>query len=268
MSIDRCRVCGNKLELLLSYENMPKAAQHMPNMLERLAERGVDLEVHQCKGCGLAQLNNEPVPYYKEVIRAAAFSEEMRSFRIKQFENFVNKYSLQDKKVIEIGCGKGEFLSLMKDAGTNAYGIEYADDSVNLCNDNGLEVSKFYIDSEDDILPAAPYDCFFIMNFFEHLPDPNTTLRALHTNLADDGIGIIEVPNFDMIIKKKLFSEFIGDHLFYFTKETLCNTLAKNGFEVLECSEIWYDYIISVVVRKREKLDITNFYDHQVKIKK
>ena len=33
--------------------------------------------------------------------------------------------------------------------------------------------------------------------------------------------GIIEVPNFDMILKKKLYTEFIRDHIYYFTKEIL-----------------------------------------------
>ena len=264
----KCRACGAKLELLLEYNNMPKAAQNFPSAEDLINEHGADLRVCECISCELVQLDNDPVPYYKEVIRASAFSEDMRRFRVEQFKEFIEQYSLQGKKVVEIGCGKGEFLSLMKSAGANACGIEYADDSVEHCIRESLNVSKHYIENEDDSLPYAPYDCFFIMNFFEHLPDPNTTLKSLHSNLKDDGIGLIEVPNFNMILKNNLFSEFINDHLFYFTKETLESTLRRNGFEIIECKEIWYDYIISAVVKKRKKLDLTNFYDHQIKIKK
>jgi hypothetical protein len=57
------------------------------------------------------------------------------------------------------------------------------------------------------------------------------------------------------------------DHLFYFTKDTLNTTLELNGFEVIECKEVWHDYIISAIVRKRKRLDITNFYEHQKKLK-
>ena len=247
---------------------MPKAAQNFPTLHTLGDDKGEDLGVCQCAACGLVQLDNEPVSYYKEVIRAAAFSEEMRGFRINQFKKFVDKYSLKNKKVVEIGCGKGEFLSLMKKTGADVYGIEYSDESVEYCRENDLKVSKFYIENNNDLLPAAPYDCFFIMNFFEHLPDPNSTLRALHKNLSDDGVGLIEVPNFDMILKKNLFSEFINDHLFYFTKETLKLTLERNGFEIVECNEIWYDYIISAVVRKRPKTNLSDFQSHQEKIKK
>ena len=247
---------------------MPKSAQNFPYFFELSEEEGVDLEVCQCLGCGLVQLNNERVPYYKEVIRAAAFSEEMRQFRVDQFSRFVSEHCLAGKRVIEIGCGKGEFLSLMNDAGVDAYGIEYAQSSVQVCKDAGLNVSKFYIETISDSLEGAPFDCFFILNFFEHLPDPNTTLRALHSNLAEDGVGLIEVPNFDMIIRDNLFSEFISDHLFYFTKETLTSLLEKNGFEVVKCEEIWHDYIISAVVKKRKKLDLGRFHNQQEKITK
>ena len=126
--IEYCRVCKQDFfqEPLLRLEDMPKGAQHLPETSLLANEKGVALEVYQCSKCGLVQLNNEPVPYYKEVIRASAFSQEMKEFRIKQFDEFVRKYSLANKKVIEIGAGQGEYLSLMKNAGADAYGTEYS----------------------------------------------------------------------------------------------------------------------------------------------
>ena len=55
------------------------------------------------------------------------------------------------------------------------------------------------------------------MSYLEHLPDPNTVLQGISYNLNEDGIGLVEVPNFEMILEKNLYSEFIIDHLFYFT---------------------------------------------------
>jgi 2-polyprenyl-3-methyl-5-hydroxy-6-metoxy-1,4-benzoquinol methylase len=248
---------------------MPATAQQLPDVSSP-EQKGVNLEVCQCSGCGLVQISNNPVPYYKEVIRASAFSQEMKEFRINQFNEFVQKYFLKNKRVIEIGCGKGEYLSLMQSAGVNASGIEYSQESVDVCLNEGLRVTKSFIENEYVNLKDKDesFDAFFIMNFFEHLPDPNVVLRGIYNNLSEDGIGLIEVPNFDMILEKKLFSEFMTDHLFYFTKETLCSTLERNGFEIIECKEVWYDYIISAVVRKRKKLDISHFYEYQLKIQK
>ena len=266
---NRCRVCGHNFfeEPLLQYENMPKAAQFLPDIESFESDKGVYLEICQCSGCGLVQLSNDPVPYYKDVIRAAAFSEEMREFRRKQFDSFVERFSLKGKKVIEIGCGRGEYLSIMQQCGTEAYGLEHLEKSVMQCAKNGLRVSKGFIETADYKAAHAPFDAFFILNFLEHLPDPSSTLSGIYNNLTDDGIGLVEVPNFDMILRNKLFSEFVGDHLFYFTKETLIKTLVLNGFEIVECKEVWYEYIISAIIRKRKRLDISHFYKYQTQLK-
>ena len=144
MSRYTCRVCQGLFypEPVLQFANMPKAAQHLPDATNLSDDEGVDLEVHQCQSCGLVQLSNAPVPYYKEVIRASAFSEEMKKFREEQFATFVEEYNLKNKKVIEVGTGKGEYLSLMKDCGVEAYGIEFAQDSVDTCRSAGLQVNK------------------------------------------------------------------------------------------------------------------------------
>jgi hypothetical protein len=91
---------------------MPAAAQYLPDAGSLAGDKGVVLDVCQCAGCGLVQLSNEPVPYYKEVIRATAVSAEMTVFRRRQFADFVQKYSLCGKSVVEIGCGRGEYLSI------------------------------------------------------------------------------------------------------------------------------------------------------------
>jgi len=246
---------------------MPAAAQFLPDTASLASDKGVVLEVYQCSGCGLVQLNNDPVPYYREVIRAAAFSEEMRDFRAEQFNGFVQKYALKGKRIIEIGCGLGEYLSLIQESGVEAYGLEYSEESVKQCVKNGLKVSKGFIENSTYRLDHAPFDAFFILNFLEHLPDPNSSLTGIYNNLTKDAVGLVEVPNFDMILRNRLFSEFIGDHLFYFTAETLSEILRQNGFEIIDCHEVWHDYIISTIVKKRERLDIACFNKHQAELK-
>ena len=168
MSIKKCRLCNNDLfkKPLLQYENMPAAAQFLPDKEAIKTEKGVDLEVCQCSVCGLVQLSNEPVHYYKDVIRASAFSEEMKEFRMKQFKDFVKRYSLTNKKIIEIGCGCGEYLSIMKEFGVDAYGIEHLEKSVEDCVSKGLNVSLDFVGSANCELKNAPFDAFYILGKF------------------------------------------------------------------------------------------------------
>jgi hypothetical protein len=69
-----------------------------------------------------------------------------------------------------------------------------------------------------------------------------------------------------MVIRNRLYSEFIADHLMYFTAGTLETTLALNGFEVLECREARDAYVLSALVRKREALDLGAFREHQARV--
>ena len=268
MSIDKCRVCGNKfLSESLQYANMPKAAQYLPDASSIKDDTGVDLKLYQCVGCGLIQLDSDPVPYYREVIRAAAISKEMSNFRSKQFANFVQKFSLRGKKIIEIGCGRGEYLSIMQQSGADVYGLEFSPASVDICTKNNLNVSKGFIDNASVKLSHAPFDAFFMLSFLEHLPDPNSVLSGINANLVDGAIGLVEVPNFDVFIKNNVFYEFIPDHLFYFTKETLATLLSLNGFEVLNCTDAWHNFLISATVRKRKGLGTLEFHKHQKQLK-
>lgn len=268
MPINNCRVCAGHFfpQPLLRYENMPRAAQHLPDASALASERGVDLRVRQCSACGLVQLDNEPVSYHKDVVRAAGFSPEMRAFRTRQFGSFLKKYELAGRKIVEIGCGRGEYLSLMNACGAEGRGLEHDVYSVRQCLKSGLKVSQGYPSPGGRRIPGGPFAGFFMLNFLEHMPDPHGALRAIGSNLKAGGIGLIEVPNFDMITRKKLFSEFIPDHLFYFDKETLNSTLQRGGFEILESREVWHEYSLSAVVRKREPLNLSAFSRQQSKL--
>lgn len=256
-----CRVCGSKFydEPVLKYYNMPNRAQFFVEEEHIRDDEGIDLFIYQCSGCGLLQLNIEAVSYYKDVIRAAGVSEEMKSYRLKYFNEFVNKYDLKNTKIIEIGAGCGEFLEVMAQTGLEAYGLEHLEESVDKCLKNDLRVYRGFIDDENYIIENGPYNAFFIMNFLEHIPNPNEFLRGISNNLKDNAIGLIEVPNVDMILKKQMFSEFISDHLMYFTRDTLKLLLEKNGFEVLEVKVVWHEYVISMIVKKRSRVKLHEF---------
>lgn len=270
MKMPVCRVCQGDFfsKPLLRLENMPKAAQNFPDKTTMHLDKGETLEVFQCSSCGLVQLTNEPLAYYREVIRATGFSEEMKAYRKKQFAQIIEKYHLKDKTILELGCGKGEYLSLFDGLGVTFRGMEYAQDSVRICREAGLSVEQGFVESPDQNMAGAPFDAMFIFSFFEHLPQPNTILASMKHNMKDDAIAVIEVPDFDMILQKKMFSEFIPDHLFYFTRETLSRTLERSGFEILEMNAVWHNYIISAVVRKKMPLDLSHFTSYQEKLHK
>ncbi len=265
----KCRGCGHILpeQFLLQYPNMPKSAQFFPDGKEVKTEQGVDIILKQCLFCGLIQAVGNPVSYYRDVIRATGVSDEMGKFREGQYRKWVTKFHLTGKKIIEIGCGKGEYMSYMEKTGAMVYGLEHLQDSVNKGRAEGHEIFQGFLENEEYQIPLAPYDGFYIMNFLEHIPNPGDFLRGIINNLGDGAVGIVEVPNFDMMLKKSLYSEFIQDHLSYFTEDTVRNLLERNGFQVLNCESIWHDYILSVTVKKRLFAQVEGFIRKQEDLK-
>jgi len=259
--VNNCKVCHRPLhkDPLFEFRDMPAIAQNFPGAGELALDRGVSFDVRQCSGCGLVQLTCEPVPYHRDVIRAAAFSREMSQFRREQFATFLEEFQLEGARLVEIGCGRGEYLALLQEAGAEVTGLEHSAASVAVCRQGGLNVVEGYVETEDYRIPGAPFDGFCIFNFLEHIPEINPFLAGISHNLVPGGIGLVEVPNFEMMLRERLLSEFMTDHLYYFTKDTLAFTLQTNGFEVLRCREVWHDYIVSAVVRKRAPLSLASF---------
>ncbi len=246
-----CRNCGKMLGNLpvLEYKNMPGRAQYFPDADHVKEDKGVDLSLYKCEYCGLIQLSNEPVFYYRDVIRSATVSDEMKEFRKEYFADFITKYELEGKKIVEVGAGAGEFMQMMKDAGGEVYGIEHNSELVSKGCKNGLSIYSGF--PGESIDTDERFDAFYIMNFLEHIPDPRTFLYNVSEMLNDDAIGLIEVPNSDMIMDHMMFSEFMLDHLSYFTKDTLCRTLEASGYDVLECKTVWHNYCLCAIVKKR-----------------
>ena len=157
----------------------------------------------------------------------------------------------------------GEYMQMFEMAtGVKVFGIENSEQSVRKAQENGLQVYQSFIENSHESIPDAPYDAFYIMNFLEHIPNPKEFLRGIFHNLNEDAIGLVEVPNFDMMVEKGLYSEFIRDHVSYFTKDTLKSMLENSGFQVESVEIIWNQYIISAIVKKK-KTEIGESFQNQ-----
>lgn len=265
----RCIACGAPLweTPLLTLDNMPASAQHMPDAQGVKEDRGLTLDLCQCMGCGLVQFDCEPVDYYRDVIRAGGFSKTMVELRRYQYKHLIDSYLLEGKKFIEVGCGQGEFLKVLSEFPVEVHGIEHDPHLVELARAQGLDVTEGFTETEDTRFAGGLYDVFLSFNFLEHQPDPSTMLQAIYRNLEDDAMGLITVPSFEYIMDHNSYYELIRDHLAYYTFETLTPLLERNGFQVEECEVINRD-TLSVIVRKRPQMDTENLLECYVNLKR
>jgi SAM-dependent methyltransferase len=261
----KCKLCGSQKTTsnYLELRNMPSVAQYYPTEAHHSSSMLLSIFAWQCDYCGLTQIANAPVPYFKEVVRSNKVSSEMFNARSAQFSQFIESNKLQNNKVIEIGCGAGENLVILRQYCSKVYGIEYSLENVAKCRELDLPVHQGFPDKANGAFLSGPFDAFFTFNVLEHVPEPVAWLRNIHLNLKSGAPGIIEVPNYDIINKAGLATEFMSEHLMYFSESTLKMILEINGFEVEHMELKFSDYVLSAQVRKKLRADFSKFTKFQ-----
>jgi len=101
------------------------------------------------------------------------------------------------QSVLDIGCGRGEFLEAMRDAGVPARGIDLSEESVAMCRAKGLnaEVADLFVYLSG--LPEASLDGIFCSQVVEHLAPERLPemIKLCAARLSRGGVIAIETPN-------------------------------------------------------------------------
>ena len=83
-----CVICSCALLPGMELNDIPSAAQAFTRTAQSAEKKCLSMSIFECAGCGTIQYRGPRVPYYKDVIRSAKFSQEMLKFRKSQFKNF------------------------------------------------------------------------------------------------------------------------------------------------------------------------------------
>lgn len=251
MQFNNCRICdSNKLSLCL---DLPKSTRNISKLLkdtELNKDYPINLKVYKCDTCSFVQLNKTlEDDYYDDYVMTVSHSDLMNNFQLEQAKYFVEEYKLHNARIIEIGCGDGNFLSHLKKFAPMSIGLEPSISFRSLAVEKGHEVLSDYV-SPDKNLPGAPYDAFITREVLEHVVDPNEFLGSIRGSLNDGAIGLVEVPCLEKALMQNRFYDFFADHLNYFSLSTLKFVLEKNGFKVLELMHGMNDEFNVAIVQK------------------
>jgi SAM-dependent methyltransferase len=142
-------------------------------------------------------------------------------------------------RILDIGCGLGELVESLTEAGFSATGIEPSHLAVKHARDLGRTVDQGdlgKLSAQPDL--ANTWDAVVLINVLEHIPQPETVLEQAGRLLKSGGLVVVRVPNdFSEIqdqARKALDSSpwwvAIPDHVNYFSPEGLEKTLEASGF--------------------------------------
>jgi len=146
----------------------------------------------------------------------------------------INKF-IKAGKILDIGCGRGLFLDVMRRGGWDTLGTEFNEETASYAiKTYGLKVLPG--DIAQHKLLTENIDVININQVLEHLKNPNKVIQESYRLLKKGGMLIISVPDIRSpqfaISKKKWFLLDLPFHLFHFTEEGLCALLSKNKFKV------------------------------------
>jgi SAM-dependent methyltransferase len=139
----------------------------------------------------------------------------------------------QTNWLLDVGAGAGLFLHVAQRDGWQVQGVEIASGGVEFARSRlGLDVIQGRMTESN--LPDHRYDVVTLQETIEHLLDPMADLKEIHRVLRPGGVLSITTPNFNSLAYKLVGREWSvlspGEHLFYFTPQTLCAMLERTGF--------------------------------------
>ena len=96
-------------------------------------------------------------------------------------------------RLLDVGCGSGEWLLEMRDRGWPVQGIDFDENAVNVAKSRGLQVECGSLEQHG--LPADFFDAITLSHVIEHVPDPFQTLRECTRVLKPGGRLVLFTPN-------------------------------------------------------------------------
>jgi len=109
----------------------------------------------------------------------------------------MNRYIDPGDRVLDVGCGRGEYLLALLDTTPHVIGIETAADKLHDCllAHPELHDKVFPVSAESMPFPADHFDMVIINEVLEHIPDQEAALREIHRVLKPGGRFILFCPN-------------------------------------------------------------------------
>jgi len=205
-----------------------------------------DYRVVRCEDCGLVFLNPQPSDDELSRIYGADYFlgsdteagrqavSEIKQATARLYLAQTRRYSgLENGRLLEIGCGDGDFLVSAEAEGWLVTGIEYSPAACEKARRRlkGGEVHCGVLPQAG--LPAEQFDLCVLSDVIGNVRDPLDFLREVHRLLKPGGALFVATPSIDSwsarFLRQK-WMEFKAEHLTYFDRQTLQTTLAKSGF--------------------------------------
>lgn len=251
-----CKLCGaDNTRLLFTAKERDFGTEEFFNIV-------------RCDKCKLVYINPRPSKeelskFYPE--QYYAFEDEdpgAYARRKKAGEDILRfvRYPAQTKtgglRILDVGSGKGLFLSVMKELGFESFGVEFSPMAADFASKT-YGVNVFHGELEQAKFSNEYFDLVTMWHVLEHLLNPFESLQEIFRILKKNGLLVIAVPNFSSfqarIFRDKWYLLDIPRHLYQFEPRTLKKMLSIAGFKIIKIEH--FNHFINFVGLKKSILN-------------
>jgi len=213
-----------------------------------------DLRLGFCHRCGhISNLAFVPalMEYTADYENSLHFSPHFQRYCTDLARRLTGTYDVSGKSVIDIGCGKGDFLAEVCAVGGNrGYGFDPSYSAAQATHRADLTLTffnEFYSDSHRDI--AADLIC--CRHVLEHIHRPAEFLTGIRRIIGERTGTVVyfEVPNALYILRDLGIWDLIYEHCSYFSPASLEHLFATSGYSVARVGEAYDGQFIGVDCR-------------------
>ena len=215
-----------------------------------------EFPLYRCRSCGLEGLSPQPDDQILERIYgedyflgsrdadATQLMDKMKGLTAEKYIQILKrKVEVDSPRLIEIGCGGGEFLEKAMASGFDVAGLEISSNAVQSAN-RKLGIPRVV---EGDLLDLdldnlGVFDCCVMLDVLEHVRDPVAFLKRSKSLLDKNGICFIVTPSLNSWSARLLgryWMEYKPEHLFYFNRRNITRILNDAGFHDVNVSPNW-----------------------------
>jgi SAM-dependent methyltransferase len=220
-----CRIDIIKLEFVdVARQHMlyaPSSPERQSQLNEVLYPTVTTYQMLECQNCQLEFANPAIAPnsnWYDIAYKTLDLYPQNRWEFDFVIENFQTK-----GKLLELGCGSGEFLKICKNNSISAIGLDFSEEAVKQCHSAGLDVQLLNLDEklEKVINNVKTITAFHVL---EHLPDPIKIFELAGEVSTEDTILLVAVPSCfrpSRILKMSDFLDQPPHHMTRWNKKSL-----------------------------------------------
>ncbi|NLX05660.1 MAG: methyltransferase domain-containing protein [Phycisphaerae bacterium] len=168
-----------------------------------------------------------------------SFSPRFRAFQTALIRRLIDAYGVRGKDVVEIGCGKGDFLIELCQAGGNrGVGIDPACEPDRMAGRTNGQV-RFIPEYYSEGHACLPCDVLCCRHTLEHIHQTHAFIRQVRRALGDrpEALVFFEVPDVVRVLRDSAFWDVYYEHCSYFSLGSLARLFRANGFAIQELAK-------------------------------